>query len=61
MGAFLVAGLLVVIAGLWKPLGRAVLAIPAPIANAMLAGVLLEFCLAPVQGDRRSAGAGAGR
>jgi len=28
-------------------LGRAVLAIPAPIANAMLAGVLLEFCLAP--------------
>jgi benzoate membrane transport protein len=47
VGAFLVAGVLVVIAGLWKPLGRAVLAIPAPIANAMLAGVLLEFCLAP--------------
>jgi len=47
VGAFLVAGALVVIAGLWKPLGRAVLAIPAPIANAMLAGVLLEFCLAP--------------
>jgi benzoate membrane transport protein len=47
VGAFLLAGALVVIAGLWKPLGRAVLAIPAPIANAMLAGVLLEFCLAP--------------
>jgi benzoate membrane transport protein len=47
VGAFLIAGALVVIAGLWKPLGRAVLAIPAPIANAMLAGVLLEFCLAP--------------
>jgi len=47
VGAFLVTGALVVIAGLWKPLGRAVLAIPAPIANAMLAGVLLEFCLAP--------------
>jgi benzoate membrane transport protein len=47
VGAFLIAGGLVVIAGLWKPLGRAVLAIPAPIANAMLAGVLLEFCLAP--------------
>jgi benzoate membrane transport protein len=47
VGAFLVAGALVVLAGWWKPLGRAVLAIPAPIANAMLAGVLLEFCLAP--------------
>lgn len=47
VGAFLIAGALVVIAGLWRPLGRAVLAIPAPIANAMLAGVLLEFCLAP--------------
>jgi benzoate membrane transport protein len=49
VGAFLVAGLLVVIAGLWKPLGKAVLAIPAPLANAMLAGVLLGFCLAPVK------------
>jgi benzoate membrane transport protein len=47
VGAFLVAGALVVLAGWWKPLGRAVLAIPAPIAHAMLAGVLLEFCLAP--------------
>src|SRR5581483_10094957 len=28
VGAFLIAGGLVVIAGLWKPLGRAVLAIP---------------------------------
>jgi benzoate membrane transport protein len=49
VGAFIVAGALVVIAGLWKPLGRAVLAIPAPLANAMLAGVLLSFCIAPVQ------------
>lgn len=49
VGAFLVAGALVVIAGLWRPLGRAVLAIPAPLANAMLAGVLLEFCIAPVK------------
>lgn len=49
VGAFIVAGLLVVIAGLWKPLGRAVLAIPAPLANAMLAGVLLSFCIAPVK------------
>lgn len=49
VGAFLIAGALVVIAGLWKPLGRAVLAIPAPLANAMLAGVLLSFCIAPVK------------
>lgn len=49
VGAFLVSGLLIVIAGLWKPLGRAVAAIPAPLANAMLAGVLLGLCLAPVK------------
>jgi benzoate membrane transport protein len=49
VGAFLVAGLLIVIAGLWKPLGKAVAAIPAPLANAMLAGVLLGLCLAPVK------------
>jgi benzoate membrane transport protein len=49
VGAFIVAGALVVVAGVWKPLGRAVLAIPAPLANAMLAGVLLSFCIAPVK------------
>jgi benzoate membrane transport protein len=49
VGAFLVVGLLIVIAGFWKPLGRWVTAIPSPLANAMLAGVLLGFCLAPVQ------------
>ncbi|WP_374368340.1 benzoate/H(+) symporter BenE family transporter [Dongia sp.] len=49
VGAFLVTGLLIVIAGFWKPLGRAVAAIPAPLANAMLAGVLLGLCLAPVK------------
>src|SRR4051794_27616122 len=49
VGAFIVAGVLVVVAGWWKPLGRAVLAIPAPLANAMLAGVLLSFCVAPVK------------
>lgn len=47
VGAFLVTGILIVIAGFWKPLGRAVAAIPTPLANAMLAGVLLAFCLAP--------------
>jgi benzoate membrane transport protein len=49
VGAFIAAGALVVVSGLWKPLGRAVLAIPAPLANAMLAGVLLSFCIAPVK------------
>ncbi len=49
VGAFLVTGVLIVVAGLWKPLGRAVAAIPSPLANAMLAGVLLGLCLAPVR------------
>ncbi len=48
VGAFIVTALLIILAGLWKPLGRWVAAIPTPLANAMLAGVLLEFCLAPV-------------
>lgn len=49
IGAFLVCGILIVIAGLFRPLGRAVGAIPAPLANAMLAGVLLGLCFAPVR------------
>ncbi|RVG94652.1 benzoate transporter BenE [Sinorhizobium meliloti] len=49
VGAFLVCGLLIIIAGLWKPLGRIVSAIPPALANAMLAGVLLSLCFAPVK------------
>ncbi len=49
VGAFMVCALLIVIAGLFKPLGRAVAAIPAPLANAMLAGVLIGLCFAPVK------------
>jgi benzoate membrane transport protein len=49
VGAFLMCGLLIVIAGLWRPLGRAVAAIPPSLANAMLAGVLLNLCLAPMR------------
>jgi benzoate membrane transport protein len=49
VGAFLVAGLLVVAAGLWRPLERAIAAVPAALAAAMLAGVLLPVCLAPVR------------
>ncbi|WP_327023296.1 benzoate/H(+) symporter BenE family transporter [Micromonospora sp. NBC_01739] len=49
VGAFLVSGLLIVAAGLFPVLGRAVAAIPKPIAGAMLAGVLLPLCTAPVR------------
>jgi benzoate membrane transport protein len=49
VGAFLVTAVLIILAGLWKPLGRAVSAIPKPLAAAMLAGVLLRLCLAPFE------------
>lgn len=49
VGAFLICGALIVFAGLIRPFGRAVAAIPAPLANAMLAGVLFGLCLAPVR------------
>jgi benzoate membrane transport protein len=48
LGAFAVAGALIVVAGLWRTLGRWVEAIPPALASAMLAGVLLPVCLAPV-------------
>ncbi|AEQ52449.1 Benzoate transport protein [Pelagibacterium halotolerans B2] len=49
VGAFIVAAILVVIAGFWRPFGRAVAAIPMPLASAMLAGILFNLCLAPVR------------
>ncbi|MEF0938631.1 benzoate/H(+) symporter BenE family transporter [Rhizobium sp. BR 362] len=49
VGAFLVCAVLIVVAGLFRPLGRAVAAIPPALANAMLAGVLLGLCFAPVK------------
>jgi benzoate membrane transport protein len=49
VGAFLFCAMLLLLAGLWRPFGRAVLAIPMTIASAMLAGVLLELCLAPMK------------
>jgi benzoate membrane transport protein len=48
-GAFVAAAALILAAGLWKPFGRAVAAIPTPLASAMLAGILFEICLAPVR------------
>jgi benzoate membrane transport protein len=50
VGAFLVTGALLVLTGLWPRLGGLISAIPTPIAQAMLAGVVLELCLAPVHG-----------
>ena len=49
LGAFAFAGLLTLVAGLWRPLERAIEAIPAPIASAMLAGVLLTVCVTPAR------------
>ena len=47
--AFQLTGALIVAAGLCRPLARAVAAIPLSLASAMLAGVLMQMCLAPVQ------------
>jgi benzoate membrane transport protein len=47
VGAFMVAAALIMLTALWTPLGRLVRAIPRPIANAMLAGVIFKLCLAP--------------
>ncbi|MEV0251984.1 benzoate/H(+) symporter BenE family transporter [Nocardia sp. NPDC050712] len=54
VGAFALTGVLIVITGWWQRLGDLVAAIPVEIAQAMLAGVLLPMCLAPVQAVRTS-------
>ncbi|NKX90722.1 benzoate/H(+) symporter BenE family transporter [Nocardia coubleae] len=54
VAAFAVTGVLIVVTGLWQRLGSLVAAIPVPIAQAMLAGVLVPLCLAPVQALRTS-------
>jgi benzoate membrane transport protein len=48
-GAFIVVAALVIASGLLRPLARAVAMIPQPIAAAMLGGVLLSLCLAPLR------------
>jgi len=45
VGAFVIAGLMMVLTGLIPALGRLAERIPAAVASAMLAGVLLPFCL----------------
>ena len=49
LGAFVVAGVLTVIAGSWRPLARWIAMIPGPLASALLAGVLLPVCFAPAK------------
>jgi benzoate membrane transport protein len=49
VGAFILTAVMITVAGFWKPLGRWVASIPPAVANAMLAGVLLSLCLAPVK------------
>ena len=48
LGAFIVTGLLILATGLIPRLGDLIAAIPPALARAMLAGVLLPLCLAPV-------------
>ncbi|MDV6233911.1 benzoate/H(+) symporter BenE family transporter [Rhodococcus cercidiphylli] len=48
VGSFVTVGVLIVLTGLWPRLGAAVSKIPIPLAQAMLAGVLLPLCAAPV-------------
>lgn len=48
VAAFTITGVLILATGVWGRLGRLVGAIPVPIAQAMLAGILVPLCLAPV-------------
>lgn len=50
VGAFVVTGALVVMTGLVPALGALITRIPAAIAQAMLAGIVLQLCLGPVTG-----------
>ncbi|KNH21131.1 benzoate transporter [Arthrobacter sp. ZBG10] len=47
VGAFLATGVLIAMTGLVPALGRLMARIPTSLAQAMLAGVLLQLCLAP--------------
>jgi benzoate membrane transport protein len=49
VGAFLVCGGLIMMTGVWPRLGGLIVSIPTPIAQAMLAGIVLGLCLAPVR------------
>lgn len=53
VGAFLIAGLLLLLSGIVTPLTRAIAAIPMPVASGMLAGVIIVI----VTGGLKAAGA----
>ena len=48
VGAFLLCGVLIALTGLWPWLARVMTSIPAAVGSALLAGILLPICLAPV-------------
>ncbi|WP_280202605.1 benzoate/H(+) symporter BenE family transporter [Nocardia cyriacigeorgica] len=54
VGAFMATGVLIVVTGLSRRLADLVAAIPVEIAQAMLAGVLISLCLAPVRAVQTS-------
>ncbi|NKY11249.1 benzoate/H(+) symporter BenE family transporter, partial [Cellulomonas hominis] len=49
VAGFVLCGVLLAAVGLWRRLEGWVRLIPVPLANAMLAGVLVELCLGPVR------------
>ncbi len=49
VGAFVACALLLIVSGAVRPVGRFIESIPRCLANAMLAGILLPICLAPVR------------
>lgn len=50
VGAFVVTGALVLATGLLPALGALITRIPASVAQAMLAGIVMQLCLGPVTG-----------
>ncbi|MBP1077817.1 benzoate membrane transport protein [Microbacterium terrae] len=50
VGAFLLCSALILLTALWPQLGRLIARIPPSVAQAMLAGVLLPLCIAPLTG-----------
>ncbi|MGJ8529483.1 benzoate/H(+) symporter BenE family transporter [Maritalea sp.] len=49
IGAFLFCAILIIISGVFRPFGRAVEKLPVSLANAMLAGILMPLCFAPIK------------
>lgn len=56
VGAFILAGVLIVLAAFIKPFGRLIERIPTPIAAAMLAGILIRFVMAVFESAQAAPG-----